>query len=149
MGIYGVKSTSCECRGSWATLDSDHRVYMKTPCSEHELTQGNQIYYKIHHLFEHITKNRTINTNIIKYEPKYLVKILDVKKIDRKKCIKIELIHNGSIDVSNFNESKNIINSQFNDEPMWQKIDDNTIHLIILYQGCHHTIESDWKPEDY
>ena len=73
---------------------------------------------KIHHLFEHITKNRTINTNIIKYEPKYLVKILDVKKIDRKKCIKIELIHNGTIDVSNFNESKNIINSQFNEEPM-------------------------------
>ena len=59
-----------------------------------------------------------INTNIIKYEPKYLVKILDVKKIDRKKCIKIELIHNGTIDVSNFNESKNIINSQFNEEPM-------------------------------
>ena len=29
-----------------------------------------------------------INTNIIKYEPKYLVKILDVKKIDRKKMYK-------------------------------------------------------------
>ena len=51
--------------------------------------------------------------------------------------------------MSNFNESKNIINSQFNDEPMWKNIDDNTIHLIILYQGCDHTIESNWKAFDY
>ena len=51
MGIYGIKSTSCKCRGSWATLDSEHRVYIKTPCSEHELTQGNQIYYTPLHIF--------------------------------------------------------------------------------------------------
>jgi len=144
MGIYGVKSNNCECRGSWSTLDSDHRVYMSYPCSEHELKSGNKIYYELSHLLYHITKTSTL------YQPKYLVKILDIKTNDkRQKCIKVELIHNRTIDVSNFNESKNIIYSQFDDEPMWTKIDDNTIHIILLYQGCHHTVEKEWKPFDY
>lgn len=150
MGIYGVKSTNCECRGNWATLDSDYRVYMSKPCSNHELKIGNSIYYELIHLLKHITKYFTANTNIIWYEPKYLVKILDVKTINKcQKCIKVELIHNGTINVSNFNQSKNIIYSQFNDEPMWKEIDDNTIHFIILYQGCHHNVEKKWEPFDY
>lgn len=151
MGIYGVKSTNCKCRGSWSTLDSDHRIYMTKPCSNHDLQIGNSIYYELIYLFNHITKYPTTNTNIIKYEQKYLVKILDIANISKegKKCIKIELVHNGTIDVSNFNQSKNIIYSQFNDEPMWTKIDDNTIHFIIVYQGCHHTVAEQWEREDY
>jgi len=154
MGIYGVKSNNCECRGNWCTLDSDHRVYMNKPCSKHRLEIGNSIYYELHHLLMHITKYDTNNTKIIKYKPKYLVKILDIQKLDipkynRNTCIKFEFKHDINIDIANFNESKNIIYSQFNDEPMWKKIDNNTIHLIVLYQGCHHTVETSWEAADY
>ena len=144
MGIFKVKSSNCECTGSWATLDSDHRIYMSRPCSKHELKSGNKIYYELSHLLYHITKTSTL------YQPKYLVKILDVKDFDKnKKCIKIELTHNSEINVVNFDKNKNIIYSQFNDEPMWTKIDDYTTHFIVLYQGCHHTIEKQWEREDY
>lgn len=150
MGIYTLKSCTCECKGVICTLTSDHRVYMDKPCLNHKLDIGNSIYYELNHLFKHITNYTTTNTNIIFYKPKYLVKVLDIKVLDKnKKLVKVELIHNGSIDISNFNEHKNIIYSQWNDEPMWKKIDENTINFIFLYQGCHHTVEIDWVPFDY
>ena len=144
MGIYEVNSTTCKCKGQWATLTSDMRIYMAYPCTEHTLNKGNQIYYELDHLLKHITNYTTTNTNIIKYNKKYLVKIVDIKRKDTNKIIKIELNHNGEIDVANFNETKNIIYSEFNDEPMWLKIDENTIQFILVYQGCHHTIETEW-----
>ncbi len=148
MGIYTLKSTNCECKGTIYTLTADHRVYMEKPCLSHDLKIGNSIYYELNHLFKHFTKSLTLN--IICYEPKYLVKVLDVKVLERgKKLVKVELIHNGTINVSNFNEHKNIIYSQMNDEPMWKKIDENTIDFIFLYQGCHHNVERDWEPFDY
>ena len=97
----------------------------------------------------YITKHSTNNTNIIKYEPKYLVKILDIKKYDNKTCIKIELNHNGSIDVNNFDENKNIIYSKFEDERMWLKKCENSMNMIILYNGGHHKVEESWEWLDY
>ena len=64
MGIYGVKSTTCNCKGSWSTLTNDKRIYM-------------------------------------------------------------------------------------NDEPMWNKIDDNIIHFTLVYQSPHHTVEANWEALDY
>lgn len=29
MGIYGVKSTTCNCKGSWSTLTNDKRIYIE------------------------------------------------------------------------------------------------------------------------
>jgi hypothetical protein len=118
---------------------------MSHPCSEHELKIGNSIYYNLIHLLNHITKYSTTNTDIICYESVYLVKILDISNITSTKCIKLELTHSEIVNVANFNEKKQIYFSQFNDEPMWKKIDDNTIHFIILYQGCHHTVEKQWE----
>lgn len=148
MGIYTLKSSNCECKGTICTLTADHRIYMSYPCVKHEIKTDNIIYYELSHLFNHITKHSP--TNIISYEPKYLVKVLDVKVLARGiKLVKVELVHNGSIHVSNFNETKNIIYSQWDDEPMWKKIDENTIHIVLLYQGCHHNVENSWEPLDF
>lgn len=153
MGIYTVKSCTCDCKGTICTLTADHRVYMDKPCVNHKLEMGNSIYYELNHLFKYLTKySDTFTlchfTNTTCYEPKYLIKVLDIKVLDKnKKLVKAELIHNGTIDVSNFN--KNIIYSEWNDETSWKKIDENTIHFIFLYQDCHHTVEKEWKPFDY
>ena len=48
MGIYGVKSNKCNCKGSWSTLSNDYRTYMDNPCKEHSLIVGNTIYYELH-----------------------------------------------------------------------------------------------------
>ena len=80
MWIYGVKSTTCNCKGSWSTLTNDKRIYI-----------------------ENFNKNK----------------------------------------------NKNIIFSQMNDEPMWNKIDDNIIHFTLVYQSPHHTVEANWEALDY
>ena len=36
-----------------------------------------------------------------------------------------------------------------NDEPMWNKIDDNIIHFTLVYQSPHHTVEENWEASDY
>jgi hypothetical protein len=46
-------------------------------------------------------------------------------------------------------ESKQMYFSQMNNEPMWKRIDNDTIQLVLLYQSPHHTVESGWDPEDY
>ena len=76
--------------------------------------------------------------------------VLEKQKIQNHKYIvKIELKDDGDINIDNFIESKQIYFSQMNDEPMWKRIDNDTIHLVILYQSPHHTVESGWDPEDY
>jgi len=147
MGIYGVKSRTCNCRGSWSTLDpKDHRVYMTNPCEKHTLTQGNTIYYELKHLFNVIINN--FDGIIIR--EKYPSKILRVEKIDNRKIIvKLEVIHNGDLNIDNFDNNKKIFYSQMNDEVMWREIDKNTIHIIILYQAPHHTVEENWERENY
>jgi hypothetical protein len=32
-----------------------------------------------------------------------------------------------------------------NDEPLWTQIDENTIHFILIYQYCHHTVKNKWE----
>ena len=100
MGIYGVKSNTCNCKGSWSTLDSnDLRIYMETPCPNHQIREGNIIYYELRHLLHHVVNIK----NNIRIREKYPVKVLDIKEIDRcRKIIKIEVDHNGEIDVDNF-----------------------------------------------
>ena len=61
----------------------------------------------------------------------------------------IELDDNGEINVDNFNVSKQIYYSNFNDESMWKRINENTIQFILLYQAPHHTAEFGWEPADY
>jgi hypothetical protein len=36
-----------------------------------------------------------------------------------------------------------------NDEPMWKRIDNNTIQFVLTYQSPHHTVEHEWVPVDY
>ena len=146
MGIYGVKSTTCNCKGSWSTLTNDKRIYMTKPCEEHILIEGNTIYYELKHILNYIIKNFTG----IRIKDKYLVKILQIEKVRiNKTLIKFEVIHNGELNIENFNKNKNIIFSQMNDEPMWNKIDDNIIHFTLVYQSPHHTVEANWEALDY
>jgi hypothetical protein len=146
MGIYGVKSNKCNCKGSWSTLTNDCRTYMEKPCSEHSLIVGNTIYYELKHLLNYITTN--FEDIIIK--EKYAVKILQIEKLTKNKTIiKIEVNHNGNLNVNNFDNSKQTFYSQMNDEPMWINIDDTIMHMIILYQSPHHTIEDIWEAFDY
>jgi hypothetical protein len=147
MGIYYVKSKMCNCVGSWCTLTNDHRVYISKYCEQHKLTEGNKIYYELGHLLKYITIPQTSHKP---YKDKYLVKILEIKETSRdKKIIKIELDDNGEINVDNFNVSKQIYYSNFNDESMWKRINENTIQFILLYQAPHHTAEFGWEPADY
>jgi hypothetical protein len=148
MGIYKVKSKTCNCKGNWSTLvENDHRVYMIMPCSNHELKEGNMIYYELIHILQHITIPESLHKP---YKYKYLVKVLEKQKIQNHKYIvKIELKDDGDINIDNFIKSKQIYFSQMNDEPMWKRIDNDTIQLVLLYQSPHHTVESGWDPEDY
>lgn len=147
MGIYKVKSNTCECCGQWCTLTSDHLVYITKPCVKHKLEVGNIIYYELIHILKHITKNSSSNV----YKIKYPVKILEILYLPdkQKKVIKLELTHNNKIDVNQFDNNKQIHYSQLNDEPLWNKIDDNIIHFNILYNQRHHAIEGLWEPDDY
>jgi hypothetical protein len=83
MGIYGVKSNTCNCKGSWCTLTSDHSIYMEKPCPNHQLKEGNIIYYKLIHLLDHIIK---IKKNI-KLREVYSLKILQVAELGRDKTL--------------------------------------------------------------
>ncbi len=147
MGIYGIKSDKCDCRGFWSTLDSDCSVHISKPCVKHRLEVGNVIYYELIHILRHITKHSS--SNVYKY--KYPVKILEILDLHdiRKKVIKLELTHDNMIDVNQFDNNKQIYYSQLNDQPMWNKIDEHTIQFIILYNPKHYTIEGTWEPADY
>ena len=146
MGIYGVKSKTCNCIGSWATLTNDHRIYMKKPCQNHELKEGNVINYELIHLLNHIIKNRVG----ILIENVYPLKILQVAELGRdKKIIKVEVNHQGKLNTNNFDMNKQMYFSQMNDEPMWKKIDDNRFEFIFVYMSKYHTVEDEWEPLDY
>jgi hypothetical protein len=145
MGIYGVKSNTCNCKGSWASLTNDHRVYMEKPCYQHILKEGNIIYYQLIHIL-----NEIINTRIGIIKEKYPVKLLKIEDLGKgTKIIKVEVKHEGELNTDNFNINKQMYFSQMNDESMWEKIDDNTFNFILLYNGCHHTVEDKWEPSDY
>lgn len=147
MGIYGVKSKTCDCRGSWSTLTDDRRIYITNRCGQHMLKEGNKIYYELYHLLNHITIPQSSHKL---YKHKYLVKILKSKEITRgKKLIKIEIEDNGDLNVEAFNPSKQIYYSDLDDEPMWRRLNENTIQFILLYQEPHHTAEFGWEPADY
>jgi hypothetical protein len=146
MGIYGVKSNTCNCKGSWCTLTDDHRIYMEKPCDQHSIKEGNIIYYELIHLLNHIIKNKVG----ILIEDVYPVKILQVAELGRgKEIIKVEVNHQGKLNTNNFDTLKQTYFSQMSDEPMWKKIDDNTFHFILLYKACHHNVEDKWDPFDY
>ena len=99
----------------------------------------------VKHLLNHITTN--FEDNI---KEKYAVKILQTEKLTTNKTIiKIELNHKGELDNGNCNNTKQMFYSQMNDEPMWKKIDNNILHMIILYQSPHHTVEEMWEAFDY
>jgi hypothetical protein len=145
MESYNVKSITCDCKGIWSTLDyNDYRIYMNQHCIFHELKEENLIYYELFNLLNYIT-NKCRQT----YKVKYLVKILKIKKYKSTQLLKIELKHNSEINVDNFDNDKQIFIPQMNYEPMWKKIDNNTLHLIFLYDSCNHMVEKEWKPSDY
>jgi hypothetical protein len=144
MGIYNVKSNKCNCKGSWSTLTDDYRIYMEKPCQNHQLKEGNIIYYELHHLLNYITKNKIVIKDV------YPVKILKLVKIGKdKQIIKVEVNHQGKLNTNNFDTLKQTYFSQINDEPMWKKIDDNIFEFIFLYKSQHHTVEDKWEPLDY
>ena len=146
MGIYGVKSNTCNCRGSWSTLTNDHRIYLEKPCKNHELKEGNVIYYELIHILDQIIKNR----DGICIKDKYPVKILKVEDLGSgKKILKVEVNHNGDFNTDNFDVNKQMYFSQMNDDPMWKKIDDNKFNFILLYKAFHHSIEDRWEAFDY
>ncbi len=146
MGIYGVKSNTCNCKGSWCTLTSDHSIYMEKPCPNHQLKEDNIIYYKLIHLLDHIIK---IKKNI-KLREVYSLKILKVAELGRdKKILKVEVNHGGDLNTDKFDKNKQMYFSQLNDEPMWKKIDDNRFEFIFVYMNKHHTVEDEWEPFDY
>jgi hypothetical protein len=97
MRMYNCVSDTCKCKGSWSTLTSDTRMYLTNPCENHEIKEGNYIYYELKYLLEYIHKNKQI------FKDKYLIKILNVVKIDNNKLIKVELNHDGELDTNNFN----------------------------------------------
>jgi hypothetical protein len=142
MGIFKVKSNTCNCKGSWSTLTSDHKIYLETPCHKHSIKEGNIIYYELIHLLEHIIK---IKKNI-KLREVYSLKILQVAELGKdKKILKVEINHNGDLNTDNFDTLKQMYFSQMNDEPMWKKIDDNRFEFIFVYMNKYHTIEDKWE----
>ena len=145
MGIYEVKSNTCNCKGSWCTLSDDYRIYMTNPCQNHQLKEGNVIYYELIHLLSNIIKNRTG----IQIEAKYIVKILQVAKLEiDKTIIKVEVNHQGKLNTDIFDTLKQMYFSQMNDDPMWKKIDNNRFEFILLYKDCHHTVEDKWEEDN-
>lgn len=140
MGIYEVESNTCNCIGNFTTFDDDHRIYMSKPCQIHELKEGNTIYYDLRDDLKYIMKS----FDEIEIKKKYLVKILKIEKIinSNKKIIKIEI--NDNLDTY-FDDNKQIFYTQMNDEPMWKKVDDNKINMIILYKTVNHTVQDGWK----
>lgn len=146
MGIYCVKSNTCNCKGNWSTLTNDHRIYMVKPCSNHILKEGNTIYYELFHVLDKIIKTK----DGLRIKQKYPVKILKIEQLDRScKIIKLEVNHNGELNVDNFDNTQQAYFSQMNDDPMWKRIDDKKFEFILLYLNVHHTIEDKWHPEDY
>jgi hypothetical protein len=142
MGIFKVKSNTCNCKGSWSTLTNNHKIYLETPCHQHSIKEGNIIYYELIHLLEHIIK---IKKNI-KLREVYSLKILQVAELGKdKKILKVEINHNGDLNTDNFDTLKQMYFSQMNDEPMWKKIDDNRFEFIFVYMNKYHTIEDKWE----
>jgi hypothetical protein len=140
MGIFYLKSKTCNCKGQWCTLTNEHRAYLTIPCTTHSLNVGNSIYYCLDYFLNHISRGKL-------YKNKYLVKILEKQTLSRDKTlIKIE-VTGETFDVNNFIPSKQIYYSQMNDEPMWKQIDNNTMHFILVYQPECHTVEIGWNDE--
>ena len=172
MGLFTVKSTTCDCIGEWSTLEyNDKQIYIR-PCKQHDLQVGNTIYYCFGELFSKILTKHTIdsiddftlttemnegNVRITKtkeylsrIKTKYPAKILDIVKINPSKhLIKAEIYHEGTIIETDFDKNKQMFFSDMNDEPMWKKIDDDRMQIIFLYNGRYHTIEKEWEPIDY
>ena len=132
MGKYYVKSSKCDCEGCWSTLNSDYRMTMEKPCQKHRILEGNIIFYNLKPLLEHII---TVNKlNIMFIRGIYQVKILNtIVTNNRKQLIKVEVNHDGELNMDNFDINKQMYFSDMNDEPMWKKIDDNKFELILLY----------------
>ena len=150
MGIYCVKSTTCNCKGTWSTLDpNDKRIYMSHPCKDHSLVEGNVIYYELQHYLQNLINN---NIEGISFKDKYQVKILNINKLDKKNLLmKLELNHTGDLKPEYFDDKKKILNSDMNGngEPILNKINDTTLHILILYQAPYHTVEKTWERFDY
>ena len=143
MGIYGVKSKTCGCKGSWSTLDSeDTGVYISRPCSQHELVRGNTFFYDLGPLLKLVAK--PIYFDVI--QPVYALKIIDVVEDNTVKLLKVEL---KNFNVTMFNESKQQFFSQINDEPMFQQFDETTVHFIFKFLPKFWTVEEGWDPDDY
>ena len=138
MGIYYVNSKTCNCRGSWSTLNNDTRIYMTKTCDKHSLKEGNTIYYKLIYLFNLIKKKQILINQI-----DYHVKILKVVKVKKGLLLKV-LVNDDSNLIDKFDINKQIYYSDMDDEPMWKKIDDNNFEFIFLYKEVHHTVENDW-----
>lgn len=71
---------------------------MKKPCQNHELKEGNVIYYELIHLLNNVIKNRVG----ILIENVYPVKILRRDK----EIIKVEVNHQGNLNTNNFDNNK-------------------------------------------
>ena len=143
MGIYKACSYDCKCEGMFSTLDpNDLSVYMVKPCEKHILLEGNTLVYELCHILNHITKK---DQKLINIKNKYNVKILQLKPIyineNRKYLMKIEVIHNGEIDINKLDNNKNMLYSQMDDEPMWKQIDEHVIQMIFVFNCKHHTVE--------
>jgi hypothetical protein len=148
MVVYEVKSKTCNCIGVCSTLyEPKIHIYMDKPCYKHALIINNMIYYDLSHLLGYISK-----PDIPKpiYKPKYLVKVIYVNTNSNKPIIKLELKHDGEIDIDNFDNKKRIYYSDLEDEQRWIKIDDTTIQFTLSYLQAHHTVEDEWeKVDDY
>lgn len=140
MGIYTVKSKTCNCIGDWCTLTNDTRIHMQKPCELHSLATNNKIWYNLNPLLG-LLANKQLRGD------KTQLKVLQCETIgSNKKIIKVEVNNmNGIV----FDESKQRYFSQINDEPMWKWINNDTIHFILLYNPAHHKVEDEWIEYDY
>jgi len=64
MGIYYVKSTTCDCRSSWSTLNPKNRsIHMTNTCTSHKIEKGNIIYYNLQPIIQYLLcKDKCTNT---------------------------------------------------------------------------------------
>jgi len=59
--------------------------------------------------------------------------------------MKIEVNNCENLLYDHYDEKKQIFYSDFNDEPMFQKINESTICLILTYLRRHHSVETGWE----
>ena len=145
MGIYCVVSKTCNCKG--LKLINQNEITITEPCEKHDLVAGNIIYYKLQEFLLHVFTGYQIK------DKTYNVKILNVDKMPDETIAKL---YNTIIKIEVTDESfRNKVLDEskqkyfMNNEPMFQKINDTTLHISMVYLKTKHTVELGWNYFDF